>query len=215
MNTLLANPPLRQHLVLAGASWNYYERTLEELAGRSLRVAFLDGTLEILSPLPEHEAAKRAFGDLIGAIAEEWRIPRKSFSSVTLRQAQKGAGIEPDECFYFHDIEDVKGMTRFDPHVHRPPDLAIEIAMWNPSVPRKPIYARLGVPELWRYDGNLLRARSLRADRSYGDTASSLLFPFLPLDAFGDFVKRMVQEDETQVLLQFREWVRTLRHGRE
>ena len=37
-----------------------------------------------------------------------------------------------------------------------PPDLAIEIDMTSPSIPRLPIYCALGIPEVWRFDGETM-----------------------------------------------------------
>jgi Uma2 family endonuclease len=101
-------------------------------------------------------------------------------------------------------------MKRFDPLTHRPPDLWIEVDLLSPSVPREPIYARLGVPEVWRYSDNRLSVRLLTPDGLYVDSATSRTFPFLPLPDFAAFIPQMLERDETQVLLEFREWVRNL-----
>lgn len=199
-----------RHLVLTGVSWARYEQTLEEIGNKSVRVSFLDGAMEIMSPLPEHDAIKLAISDLIACLATERRIPRKSFGSTTFRREDKAAGAEPDGCFYFGDIDSVRGMKRFDPLAHRPPDLWIEVDLLSPSVPREPIYARLGVPEVWRYSGGRLFVRLLTNDGLYVDSATSRAFPFLPLPDLAAFIHRMLQRDETQVLLEFREWVRNL-----
>lgn len=47
----------------------------------------------------------------------------------------------------------VRGKAEIDPNVDPPPDLIIEVDITSPSLPRSPIYARFGVPEVWRYDG--------------------------------------------------------------
>src|SRR4051812_48571751 len=114
--------PVAQHIALAGVSWAYYEQTLEAVGGLGVRVAFLDGVMELMSPPPEHDGIKTAIGDLVAALATEVRIPRKSFGSATFRRKEKSAGSEPDESFYFNEIDSVKGMKRFDPQVHRAPD---------------------------------------------------------------------------------------------
>jgi Uma2 family endonuclease len=210
MTTALDTPDVPQHIVLTGVSWSYYEQTLAEIGNQPIRVAFLDGVMELMSPLPEHEGRKRALADLIAILATECQIARKSFGSTTFRREEKAAGSEPDECFYFHDIDSVKGMERFDPLVHRAPDLWIEVDVLSPSVPREPIYARLGVPEVWRHSGARLTVRLLTAEGVYVDSAASLAFPFLPMETFASFIPKMIDGDETQVLLEFRDWVRNL-----
>ena len=204
---------LQQHFALSGVSWEYYEHSLEQIGDRPIRVAFLDGVIEFMSPLPEHDNLKTFIGDLIAALATQRRIPRKSFGSTTFRIEEKAAGAEPDECFYFYDIESIKGMKRFDPAIHRAPDLWIEVDLLSPSVPREPICARLGVPEIWRYRDGRLTVRLLSEQGAYVDSPGSRLFPFLPIEKFASFVPKMIDEDETRVLLEFQEWIRSLPQG--
>lgn len=78
------------------------------------------------------------------------------------------------------------------------------------SIPRQPIYAGLGVPEVWRFDGRLT-VLLLRPGAEYIPTASSLAFPFLPMASFESFVHRLAAEPQNAVLREFRDWVKTLR----
>lgn len=55
MKTTLDDLVVSQHLVLSSVSWAYYEHTLEQVGDRPIRVSFLDGQIEIMSPLPEEE----------------------------------------------------------------------------------------------------------------------------------------------------------------
>jgi len=210
MSAILDSRDVPQHFVLSGVSWEYYEQTLEQIGERPIRVAFLDGVIELMSPLPEHDSEKKAIGDLIAILTLERGIPRKSFGSATFRIAKKAAGAEPDESFYFHDIESVKGMKQFDPAIHRSPDLWIEVDLLSTSVPREPVCARLGVPEIWRYCEGRLTVRLLGANRTYMDSPASKLFPFLPIDRFASFIPKMIDGDETQVLSEFQQWARHL-----
>jgi hypothetical protein len=98
-------------------------------------------------------------------------------------------------------------MKRFDPLLHRPPDLWVEVDILSPSVPRVPICARLGVPEVWRYSGDGLAIRLLTPAGVYADSATSLAFPFLPMAKFADFIEKMLDGDEIPTLLEFREWL--------
>jgi Uma2 family endonuclease len=211
MPTVPAIGDAPEHIVLAGISWSYYERTLEELGNRAVRVAFLDGVMELMSPLPKHEGIKKAIGSMVAVLAMERPIPVKSYGSTTFRREDKSAGSEPDECFYFGEIDSVKNMERLDPALHRAPDLWIEVDLFSPSVAREPIYSRLGVPEAWRYDTGRLVIRLLSDDGSYRDSATSKAFPFLPIDGFSEFVSRMIVEDESLVLREFARWVRSLK----
>ena len=210
MTSVLPAHDVPQHIVLTGVSWSYYERTLEELANQNVRVSFLDGVMEIMSPLPKHEGIKKAIADLIALLTFERGVPRKSYGATTFRNEAKAAGSEPDECFYFGEIGSVKAMEQFDPRLHRAPDLWLEVDLFSPSVAREPIHARLGVPEVWRYvDGRLL-IRLLTKNGTYEESKASRAFPLLPIDKFGEFVSEMVRGDESLVLREFVNWVRTL-----
>lgn len=163
-----------------------------------------------MSPLPEHELPKKSIARLVEALAVELRIPMTAFGSTTFRRKDKEAGLEPDECYYLHNAPRVRGMKRFDPAVHPPPDLALEIDITSRSIPRQPIYAALGVPELWRFDGRSVQVLKLGGDGKYAPIPASELFPFLPVEMFTRFVRRMLDEDQTAVVIEFQEWVRAL-----
>jgi Uma2 family endonuclease len=163
-----------------------------------------------MSPLPEHEGLKKAIGILIGDLAVEFRILTKSFGSTTFREEDKGVGGEPDECFYFNEVASVQAMKRFDPAIHRAPDLWVEVDITSRSTAREPIYARLGVPEIWRYANDRLVVRVLNDNGTYADSPSSLSFPTLPIDKFAAFIPRLAEGEEMNLRLEFRDWARSI-----
>jgi|SRR5690349_17839788 len=163
-----------------------------------------------MSPLPEHERIKKAIARLLETLALERGIPMSAFGSTTFRREDKEAGLEPDECYYLGNEAAVRGMKVFDPSVDPPPDLAIEVDVRHRSTPREPIYAALGVAELWQYDGTKLLVRLLTASGTYKTVPSSPAFPFLPMDRLQEFIRRMVTEEQTAVLREFQRWVTSL-----
>jgi hypothetical protein len=52
--------------------------------------------------------------------------------------------------------------------------------------------------------------RSLDAGGFYVDSAINPAFPFLPIADFAAFIPKMLEGDESQVLLEFRDWVQSL-----
>ena len=67
--------PPGQKILLTEINWQEFEVILEELGEhRGARIAYNNYTLEIMSPLPEHEFAKEITGDLIKALFEELEI---------------------------------------------------------------------------------------------------------------------------------------------
>jgi Uma2 family endonuclease len=190
--------------------WSFYEDVLAAADDRPLRVTFDDGSIEMMAPLPEHEAPREAIGALIDVLVVERGIPSARFGSTTFRRQDRRKGLEPDKCYYFTNASRVRGMKQFDSTIHPPPDLAIEIDITSRSVLREPVYAGLGVTELWRYDGKRLTVLLLHASGKYTATSTSMLFSFLPMDRFEAFIHRMESEEQTKVLREFRDWVRAL-----
>jgi len=206
--------PLRhqQHLVLHDISWAFYERLLREIGNGTTRVTYYRGTIEIMSPLPKHEKWKKRIGRLIETMSLELRIRMETLGSTTFRQKLKKAGLEPDECYYVQNAAAVKGKDRLDLAVDPPPDLAVECDITSRSIKREPVYAALGVPELWRFDGKRLQVLALVGDR-YEPREASSVFPFLPMKEIQRFLDRMREPgaDDLDVLTDFQQWVRTLK----
>jgi len=73
--TTLVSLPDQQHIVLRGVSWSYYEQTLDEIGKQPVHVAYLDGAMELMSPLPEHERPKKAIANLIVGPSELFVAP--------------------------------------------------------------------------------------------------------------------------------------------
>jgi Uma2 family endonuclease len=201
----------QQHIVLDDVSWGFYERLLDEVGDRPIRVTFDEGSIEIMSPLPKHEIVKKAIARLLELMAFELRIPLAPYGSTTFRLQEQQKGLEPDECYYLQNAPAARGMQEFDADVHPPPDLAIEVDISSRSIPRQPIYAALGVPELWRYDGRSIHVLVLGKDNRYEELSTSRAFPFLPIRDFERFISRMELENQSIVLEEFHEWVSTLR----
>ncbi|HET6251559.1 MAG TPA: Uma2 family endonuclease [Tepidisphaeraceae bacterium] len=204
--TLAQLPSLTGHAVLHGVSWGDYEKLLSEIGDGDTRITYLDGSMEIMSPLPEHEDEKKVIARLVEELTIEAALPNRGFGSATFRREDRQSGLEPDECFYIQNESRVRGMKRFDPKKYPPPDLAIEIDVTRRSVPKEPVYARLGVPEIWRFDGRQLSILLLADDGTYRQSEKSLIFPFLPLDSFVTFAHRMLVEEPNGVIREFRKW---------
>ena len=160
-----------------------------------------------MSPLPEHEEPKRLIGRLIEMLSFELNMPVKSLGSTTFRRKDKDKGLEPDECYYFRHEAKMRGRNRLDMKKDPPPELVVEIDIMSRSVPREPIYAALGVPEIWRYDGIRLQCLQLRAGE-YHVRKMSLSFPFLEPAKLQQFIDSLPDQDETSILRAFVAWIR-------
>ncbi len=212
MSRTLSHPPAVrlddiQHFVLEEASWALYEKLLRDIGERPIRVTYDEGTMEIMSPLPEHERPKKLIGQLIETLTFELEIPRASLGSTTFRYREKSKGFEPDECYYFHDEQKMRGKNRLDLKKDPPPELVVEIDIASRSVPREPIYAALGVPEIWRCKARRVDCLHL-IDGEYKTRKMSLAFPFLEPALLQRFIEKAAVDGETAMLRQFVAWVR-------
>jgi Uma2 family endonuclease len=200
-----------QHIVIEGASWELYEMLLRDIGDRPIRINYDQGRLEMMSPLPEHEHVKSLIHDLVRMLTLELNIPMKCLGSTTFRREDKAKGLEPDDCYYFKDARRMRGRKRLNPKRDPVPELVVEVDVTAPSVPREPIYAGLGVPEIWRWNGRRLDCLEL-VDGNYRERKTSLAFPFLaPTDLVRFIRMRATQDDDNEILRKFRDWVRD--HG--
>ena len=82
----------------------------------------------------------------------------------------------------------------------------------TPVAPPYAVQGALGIPEIWRHDGERLWVERLRPDGTYEASETSGVFPFLPMHEVEAFLARCDESDETTWLHGFRDWVRrTLR----
>jgi len=89
-----------QRLIMPGVSWAGYEGLLALRGDAPVpRIAYLDGTMELMSPSRDRERLKSFIGCLIEAYAFDHDMELSPYGSWTLRRAPKEAGLEPDECY--------------------------------------------------------------------------------------------------------------------
>jgi Uma2 family endonuclease len=185
---------------------------LKELGDhRSARIAYENGILEIMTPLPEHEDDKEIIGDLIKALLEELDVEFRSLGSTTYKNQAMLKGIEPDQCFYIRNESAIRGKKRLDLTVDPPPDLALEIDITSRTHPS--IYQALGVPELWRFDRGELQINVLRQGK-YVEVENSPTFPGMPLtEAIIRYLEQSRTAGRNTTMKAFRQWVRESMKG--
>lgn len=194
-------------LRLTGVSWDEYEEVLSELGDRAgRRVSYDEGRLQIMSPTPEHEEYKESILRLAQVLAEETNIILETRGSTTYRRRRKAKGAEPDTSFYVRNAAYMIGRRRIDLETDPPPDVVVEIDLSNESLSKFPIYAALGVAEIWLYDGRQARMYEL-AEGSYQERARSLAFPVLTDVALTDFLAQSKTAGQSAALAAFRVWL--------
>jgi Uma2 family endonuclease len=202
-----------QALFLRNLSWGKYQLLLRALEGQPVRLTYDRGSLQIMTLSPEHEEFKHVFVLLLAVLALELRLPMKGRGSMTFQREDLDRGLEPDECYWIKNEARVRGKTEIDFRQDPPPDLVVEIAITRSSIPRLDIYAALGVPEVWRFDGQELHVYHLGADAKYQAAQSSLSFPTLPVAELTRFVLAGRATDDRSLMESFQTWVREHRNN--
>lgn len=195
-------------VVLTGISWEMYEKLRDNEENWHVRMSYDEGTLELMSPSPDHEAVTKLVAQMIEALTEELGIPRRSLRSTTWKRRELGKGCEADECYYILNHHRVRERRRVDLTIDPPPDLVVETEVSRSVVRRLRIYAGLGVPEIWRWRNDALTAYSLAADGQYVEREFSLNLPMLRVKELEAFLDFNLAADESAWIRQFRAWVR-------
>jgi Uma2 family endonuclease len=195
-------------LVIPQTTWEEYEELLNAVAERpGLRLTYDGGRLEIMSPSPEHEEYKELVLQLVRVLADERGLPLETRGATTWKRRSSGQGTEPDTCFYVANAARVIGKRRIDLEADPPPDVVVEIDVTNESLSKFPIYATLGVPEIWRYDGTVMQFCGL-ADGRYQELPTSMSFPRLTPAALAQALEEGKLAGQTAALAAFRQRLR-------
>jgi Uma2 family endonuclease len=206
MSAILQHP--EQKVVLDNISWSLYEDLLAaQRDRRAPRVTYDRGQLEIESPSAEHEQITEAVGLLVHIVAEESGVNVKSFGSTTFRREDIDRGFEPDVCFYVSSLSRVLGKAFLDLKFDPAPDLVIEVDIFSSSLDRLSIMARMGIAEVWRYEGG--RWWILGLNRSqYEERHQSAVLPALTAEAIARFAEMSRTLEPLDWVREVREFVR-------
>jgi Uma2 family endonuclease len=165
-------------LSIHNLSWQDFETILTDLGEtRSTRIAYYQGTLEIMSPLAIHERPHRIIADIVKALLDLEGKDWEDFGSTTLKRP-KIAGVEPDTCLYIQNAERIRGCVDLNLDNYPPPDLAIESDVT--SITLVNAYQAMRVPEIWIYRDRQLTINRLEGE-SYQESNLSGIFPDLPI----------------------------------
>ncbi|MGB3206340.1 MAG: Uma2 family endonuclease [Crinalium sp.] len=165
-----------QRLILNNVTWEQYETlraTLDDFPG--LRMTYLEGTLEIMTPSPEHEFDKTTIARLIEIYALEMDIDLSGYGSTTFRKQAKERGLEPDECYCFGQLKEF-------------PDIALEVVISSGGIDKLDVYQGLQVPEVWFWKNNKFSLYRLR-EQGYELISHSEFLPELDFYVLAQYVR--------------------------
>jgi Uma2 family endonuclease len=203
--------PADSVLIQHDVSWNDYEELLEAVGEASgLRISFDAGRLQIMTLSQRHEKYSTLIERMVDRLSLFLRVKVLFYGSATMRKREKQKGVEPDACFYVQNASLVGTKDEIDFNTDPPPDVVVEIDLHHDSISKFPIYAALGVPEFWRYDGNALTIYHL-IEEQYQPSEASQSLPLLTSSILTEFLGRTPKEDQYDILLAFEEWLKAPR----
>jgi Uma2 family endonuclease len=202
----VSSPEHTNRLILHGISWATYESLLaDNVDSHAAHFTYDQGALEIMAPSFVHEKTNRLLHDLVTEIAFEMNIDFVNAGSTTFKRADLQKGFEPDSCFYFQHEESVRRKEKIDLTIDPPPDLVIEIDISNVSLNKFPIYATLGIAEVWRYDGEAVTIFCLVGEEYHSQDTSTML-PGLSSQVISQLLVDGQTMKRTEWIRKVREW---------
>lgn len=206
-----------QQATIENVSWEDYEGLMaaREAAGRYFRLTYDRGSLEIKPTSLAHELFKKILALLIEAWLSETGGSYLPGGNVTVQLRLKKRGFEPDECYYVQNRARMAGRRQLDPATDPPPDLVIEAEVSRAVTARRlAVFAGLGVPEVWRYDGTRVTVLLLTAAGEYEESVTSRAVPTFPFPEVPRYVALAESSDDYAVVDRaFRAWVRSRSSG--
>lgn len=200
----MLKPVGEQRVVFRSLSWQAYLTILAALPQtRGARLTYDTGKLEITVPLEDHEFYRSLIEYFIRVLVELMELPIKTMGSTTMNYPQLEKGAEPDNAYYIQNQPLVKGRTvnfAQDP----PPDLVVEVDITHTDIAKNQFYASLGVPEFWRFDGQVWRIYILQSE-GYVESEQSPTFPQVPKERLYAFLAE-AKEDEVGAMRSLRAW---------
>jgi Uma2 family endonuclease len=187
-----------QRVTLHGVSWEAYLQILNALPQtRNSRLTYDDGVLEITMPLEDHEFSGRLIECFVRTIVEVLGMRIKTMGSTTMNYPFLKKGAEPDNAYYIQNQPLVKGRN-VDFTQDPPPDLVVEVDITHTDIQKNQFYARIGVPEFWRFNGKVWRIYQLQ-EGVYVEVEESPTFPQVPKKFLYSFLAQ-AREDETEAV---------------
>jgi len=194
-----------QRVTFHNLSWAQYQQILTALPqSRAARLVYSCGTLEISMPLEDHEQASEIINIFIRVLVLEMGLKLKSMGSTTLDREDLDRGSEPDKTYYIQNQPTVAG-RKVNLQKDPPPDLVVEIDITHTDMDKNRLYAAMGVPEFWRFDGRYLRIYQLQ-NGQYTEIEKSPTFPIIAKEDFYTFIDS-AKQDEISAEKEFRAWV--------
>jgi Uma2 family endonuclease len=181
-----------QRVVLNNVDWRTYGALRELLDGPGVRLTYLCGALEIMSPSRRHEDFKTRIARLVELFALEREIALYGYGSTTFRREARERGLEPDECYCVGS-----DMNEY-------PEIALEVVVSSGGIDKLAVYEGLGVREVWFWNDDRFELHAFE-EGAFRPVVRSALIPSLDFEALARFV---LIPDQHGALVEYRAWLR-------
>jgi Uma2 family endonuclease len=178
-------------VLLSNVPWATYVMLRDTVDSPGVRMTYLEGRLEIMSPSRTHEVEKTQIARLLELYCLERDIPLYGYGSTTFRKEEEKRGLEPDECYCRGEDRPV-------------PDIALEVVVTAPAIDKLEVYRGLGVREIWVFRQGKFQLFTLRGGR-YEPLARSEVFSEVELERVAHYAG---EADQHAALRAFRDELR-------
>ncbi|MGC1306680.1 MAG: Uma2 family endonuclease [Phormidesmis sp.] len=200
------SPPVgEKRIVLRQLNWQRYQTIRRQLSpDRNTRLTYAQGSLEITMPLEDHEFSVRLIERFVLILVFELGMELKTMGSTTLDREALDRSAEPDDAYYIQNQPAVAGRN-VDIHKDPPPDLVVEVDITHTDIDQLHLYAAMGVPEFWRYNGQTWQIYCLQGVE-YKEVETSPTFADVPKEKFYEFLAS-ARQSEMKAERSLRAWV--------
>jgi Uma2 family endonuclease len=206
ITSLPPQPNGEKRMTFWDLDWQSFQQIQQVLTERShARLTYDNGVLEITMPLEEHERPARLIELFIRILVVEMGMRMKTMGSTTLDRADLLKSAEPDNGYYIQNYNQVADHT-INLAIDPPPDLVVEVDITHTDINKNQLYASMGVPEFWRFNGREWMILCLVND-AYESCDRSPMFPFVSKSDLYQFLETALV-DEVTAEINFRQWVK-------
>ena len=201
-----SKPVGEKRMAFRDLDWPGFKRIQQLLTERTrTRFTYDGGVLEITMPLESHERLARLIELFIRILVVELGLKMKTMGSTTLDREDLLKSAEPDNGYYIQNYGLVAD-HEVDLSVDPPPDLVVEVDITHTDINKNSLYASMGMPEFWRFDGQTWQILQL-VEKNYVEQELSPTFPILEKRDLYRFLEAALL-DEVAAEIDFRQWVR-------
>lgn len=199
-------PVGEKRIAFHGLEWAAFKQVQRLLSDRTRALFTYDnGVLEITMPLESHERFARLIERFIWILVGEMGLDIKTMGSTTLDREDLLKSAEPDNGYYIQSF-DLVADHPIDLTADPAPDLVVEVDITHTDINKNNLYASLGVPEFWRFNGQEWKILCLE-EGAYVECDRSPTFPFVAKPDLCQFLEAaLLREMSAETAL--RQWVR-------